>query len=611
MIALKVHNEFLHLEEGEKITIDFNNNFFTLKLVKDSFSYSFKIPSNGHNRRILGNIGLLDSTEDYQENTEVEIYILHQFWKRALLSISEGSYNDYIQIQIDLDYGEFNQLVGTMTLRDLVEGYTFDLASEVSQPVWTFVVPDRHRNGEEYSSEGSGGGLGLENNRTEFILVPKISQNDSDYFEYRIKYSEEGLFQTLRDLAAFINEEEIESPRFEAATREDRIILTPINYPSYIFELTIQTLPLAVDRYDIVQNVPEYAIQPAYDHFVFPTLEAPGFYEEKNPDFEGLLNVYNGRTYTFNDPNTPEGERNKYALVPMFFLKFIFQRIEEISGYKITGDFLEDEEIGNLIFFNSFALDKDGGYPFPFNSFNPVIEYENHFPEMTVNELLEEIQMFCVYPKFDYERKTLSLNYRRNVFLSNSYEDISSRATISKEMVEKRKNIRLGFADGSGIKSIKIGDYQSTEEIKFNLITLAQGENYPIYFEKGNSEMFGLGTENEYPPTLLFWRGLIDGQPVAESAANYGAYALDWRSPQGLYESFWKEFVNFRLRAKKAEARILFNLNSMLRLSRDMDEKRKLGNLLYLIESVRIQVENSEAPLRRPASATLHKIPLS
>ena len=91
--------------------------------------------------------------------------------------------------------------------------------------------------------------------------------------------------------------------------------------------------------------------------FCFPCIHNPDFYEDKNPDFAGIINRYDITNSTF----LKNTSANTDCLVPMPYIKYILQRIAADAGYTMAGAFWTDTKQDRAYIFNNFAL--DGGSP--------------------------------------------------------------------------------------------------------------------------------------------------------------------------------------------------------------------------------------------------------
>jgi hypothetical protein len=100
---------------------------------------------------------------------------------------------------------------------------------------------------------------------------------------------------------------------------------------------------------------------PEINH-VFATLKNSLFYKNEdqdigyNQDYAGIVNDYTDDSYVSNWP--VEGEAlNKTTLVPFLFLHHIIKSIYNNLGYTVTGKFLNDPELQQLLVYNNRSID--------------------------------------------------------------------------------------------------------------------------------------------------------------------------------------------------------------------------------------------------------------
>ena len=100
-------------------------------------------------------------------------------------------------------------------------------------------------------------------------------------------------------------------------------------------------------------------------HYTFPPHFNDKFYgdaQANNPDFQNVVNKYNPFTQSF-IANTDNGidPINQNNLVPFPFLMYILQKGFEEEGWTISGDFVNDDEMKQLIIYNTYSLDYKRG----------------------------------------------------------------------------------------------------------------------------------------------------------------------------------------------------------------------------------------------------------
>jgi hypothetical protein len=126
-------------------------------------------------------------------------------------------------------------------------------------------------------------------------------------------------------------------------------------------DITLGSTPEAVLAHAlavIAQSYPDVNYQ-------FPSIYNPKFYgeeNEKNPDFLSILNYYlagAGRNYflsnaIYEDPS----KDNQQSLLPLPYLFYVLKKIFEFFNYSLSGDFLQDDELKELLIYNNRALDR-------------------------------------------------------------------------------------------------------------------------------------------------------------------------------------------------------------------------------------------------------------
>lgn len=101
---------------------------------------------------------------------------------------------------------------------------------------------------------------------------------------------------------------------------------------------------------------------------VFPTIYAPEYYGDTNPDFNGFMNIPNDENgnFTINeivkawhtgDPIEGIYETNRFSFLPAFFVRSIIREIFKSQGYKVKGGFFSNQSTRNAILLGLKAAD--------------------------------------------------------------------------------------------------------------------------------------------------------------------------------------------------------------------------------------------------------------
>jgi hypothetical protein len=284
--------------------------------------------------------------------------------------------------------------------------------------------------------------------------------------------------------------------------------------------------------------------------YCFPTVLNSGFYGTTLPiGFSGRMNEYSGSAYV-----------GTQTLVPMFFLGWLLRQIETLCGFSIRGEFVDDAAMQRLVWPNTFSLDSLS-----------TITYQNHLPEITIPDLLKELRkLFNLALFFDVRNRTLTINYADGLLNQEPLLNWSSKfAPAANRAPEVARRLELDWEPDSGDGRMKVRPtdyelYQSPGDtplfpVKTRLSTLEKdvSTGLPLMEQPGitptNNQM-----NNKFSPRLLFWHGLVAGQPTA--LPDYGSYRLAWHGTNNLVERFWKDYEQFR---KKTTRRLLYaNLNA-------------------------------------------------
>lgn len=156
--------------------------------------------------------------------------------------------------------------------------------------------------------------------------------------------------------AVIIEEMEVARGTWTAEYSGDDFLELSFEFVADEFTRTLQgkTLPNIFDEEvepaDLVAHVEETVLKtwPETD-YQFPSVFNPDFYQGKNEEYSGVINLFEGTLQVSPPTKTP--------IVPMLYLPAIMQRIASAAGYTVRGKLLEDPFFEKLIVYNNFALD--------------------------------------------------------------------------------------------------------------------------------------------------------------------------------------------------------------------------------------------------------------
>ena len=336
--------------------------------------------------------------------------------------------------------------------------------------------------------------------------------------------------------------------------------------------------------------------------YVLAPVRNAAFFDDKNPAFKGILN----------HPSLgPAGPAQVY--VPMLYLVPVLRQVLLATiGYTITGDWVEDPEIQQLVIYSDRALPASQAEGGPFNP-------ARHLPDLSVPELLLALQnKFCLGLHFQPDKKELRITPLRDV----AARQLSYRARPGAVLRAGGTNETAGFllkesADDNdeldktlptAWQQLQVGAGQ--EEISTAAGTLhlvreadptapARQWLVPAIAATGASTEYELGDDSRTGLRLLFDRGFCpdsQGNPyrlLSAGTADYhgdpvGTYSLQWDGWEGLYRQWHKAWLDFRARAVPREYDVPFRIADLLAL--DPGTHELVDHHLMLWQKVSLRV---------------------
>jgi len=130
-------------------------------------------------------------------------------------------------------------------------------------------------------------------------------------------------------------------------------LLSPINLGNTTDEIIVKAKELSQKSY------PDSDI-------CFPTIYAPNFYGDTNPDFYGILNAYYfdyiindiNKVWETGDPEEGDYETNSQALLPAFYCRSIIREIFKSQNFIIKGGFFQSQVTKNAVVLGLKAADR-------------------------------------------------------------------------------------------------------------------------------------------------------------------------------------------------------------------------------------------------------------
>ncbi|MVM36140.1 hypothetical protein GO755_39375 [Spirosoma sp. HMF4905] len=352
-------------------------------------------------------------------------------------------------------------------------------------------------------------------------------------------------------------------------------------------EIPFGTLALPVVLTPVLQSF-------GRDVLAFPSILNADFYGSNGGaiSYSGMVNNYTAGAYATAGP-----------VVPMPFLKEILLRLAELTGVTLSGQFLDDPDLSQLLLYNTRALDG-----------RTTIDLRQHLPEMSIPVFFLELRkLFNLAMSVDTVDRSIRLDFTDSFHKAATSIDWSKKALKTfKKRPEMARRLQLGSEQDSNDALTKdkpdsLTDYLTPEidsettisplTSKFSTLLTDPATGLAITKQAGITEQFSQ-LANKFGPRLLFWNGVVNGQPTA--TASRGNYSLYWKGPQGLAATFWPMTEQNRTRRFYVERSLDLTEVDLARL--DFSKKVHINGMDYFIANVAISL-----PIKSPATVLLLK----
>jgi hypothetical protein len=377
---------------------------------------------------------------------------------------------------------------------------------------------------------------------------------------------------------------------------------------SQVEGVTLRTLDLGSVPLELRPDAADYAL---------PPVRNAAFYDPaKNPAYGGYLNYYDtAGLYSHNATGLL-----RFGMTPFLRLVPLLRRVLQAAvGYTISGPWMEDPEVQQLVLYGDRAV--DGPFADPL-----AVVFNRHVPDLGVGEFLVALQQFfCLGYVFNAQRRTLHIRALREVVADQAYQDRTAAGpprtkpaedggyTLKMALAEDDQNNTLdtGWATlrvGGGQEVIDVAAGTLRVQAEADALSLQQGGNrqwlVPTIAHAGVSPEFELDDETSAGLLLLFDRGLC---PAAGGGAPYplatwgstdaagtrvGEYELRWDGPRGLYAAWHQPWLDFLRRASSEERLMAFTVADLLAL--DPARKEMVLNRKYLWEKVSVSLSTTK-----------------
>jgi hypothetical protein len=333
---------------------------------------------------------------------------------------------------------------------------------------------------------------------------------------------------------------------------------------------------------------------------------------------------------TFNDTTQKwsgfAGEINGlyWPLIPFPYVKSILQEIADQLGVSFSGKLWENDEFSRLVFFNTKCLngvDIETGRPtlYPANE----IYLRNHVPKIKVTDLLKDIgRFFNQIIIYDDRSSTISFFHREDLLSAKLNDKLRYQvSTISQNFRERRKyRFESPFKEEDVIASNKVSDDPSdltgilggdqTTLVKTEFGTLPMRTYGGLFQEVVPVSTMNFNEDNpniflffSYRKSTRFASGgatVFDKVPFVRSDINYpppvgevkDLHGLQWKGGSGLFERWWKAYVNALIDAKVLKVSLMFTSKELSQF--DPLAKYILFNYICVFENLKGKITSNK-----------------
>jgi hypothetical protein len=377
-------------------------------------------------------------------------------------------------------------------------------------------------------------------------------------------------------------------------------------------ELDLGTLP--------VQLVPETA-----DYVLAPVRNTAFYDKDKNADWNGVVNYYALGAAT---PATNAGAAHRYAIVPLLKVVPLLRRCFAAFGYEVSGAWLDDAEIQQLVVYGRTALDEATG-----SAVASHFDLAACLPDVRLAELLLTLQqLFALGFVFNPVHRRVDIVALRDVVARPGYVTRTPGRSY-RDVASEVDGFTLSFTADTDDELLKssawpafpIGGGKEKIQPAADTLRMVREADPPAVRQwlVPAAEQAGQSARTDFEQTdvrasqlrFLFYRGLQPDStsheyPLASAGTvnargvTVGQYALEWGGPAGLYAQWHKPWLDFRANARLEERPVNLTLGEFLSL--DPTRKDLVQGLKFFWESISLTVGGTQT--LEPATITYHQV---
>ena len=569
----------IQLADDTSISLKLNNPIFADdKFIPGDYSFPFNLPggdASPDNARILEHPDIPDNHKNRFELQDVELSLENNIFRKGTLLLDKANNTRY----------SANFRWGMKNIRDDFKNFKIrDLVDEqitISPETYykKVVVSWGGASLAEYSIVVNGTTF---TNTTLALLATDIN-NDEDltasFVSAGSTYGVSGDRIEIEPTADPTNPETEFTVNFESFTP---LVASITSNPFTDFYADYEAF---LDSY--------YDVSPPKDYIKFPVILNA---TKENGFINGLfINQPTSTSYYFGH-NTYKSS----SFAPFTHLSYVFDQITDQFAINFDGDFFDDAEYPNALFYHNhpFFTDKqyinNRGYRF----YDNVINLRYTVPDITIETLLKMLQKkYNLSIVFKEDINTIRINRRKPVMLSKNYVEWTGKSSNAKDIAfEDTTN---GYELQSAVDesdeldtddSYVYGD--GSKIIPCDLGSIKQDEGFSY-----TNSFFGpyvkQKIDGKFIPRLIFYQGTDTasdglGGTITYQRASHKGIEVTFDGTGALGESEWLEYLRFITNRKIVQ----FDINLEFRDLNEIDWEKKVRIFGddYLIKSISTRI---------------------
>ena len=604
MLDLKIKNTSLDLHEKTSITIEMHNPIFDKESLARVFSYPFKLPATDRNLVALKHPTRIDS-KGVRYFEGVKMYLDNLLFEIGVLEVNKVQEdihvvfrNKAISALTQLEDKKLNEVLEVIDIPQIETAYYI---LKLTGPSWYTLninsAPLIH-----FKQPGE---------TTQDVIDSLIASINNPYY----------ILATAEQTAP-------DQIRIAAAPNSDLLLNNMTG-----FELVEYKSSAEANLFNMTSYANEVVTEPV-EQFALPVIHNPEHYS-KNEIFFGYLNFWSDGTPLLNTGHDEKHWFHTYSPCPR--IPYILNQIAKATDlHSVTGSFLEDEEIEQLLLFINKNTDrvteeKDliRNTMFWINGYSAKLDLNSFVPDKSAKQFLQDIMsQFCLYA--DVKHNQLHLTRKADQLIHTAIDWTKKVAAKPLRIFEEETGYTLDydhpeedrilvagqmlpFQIGDGNTPVKfpfhtLHDYVHTYDLE-PITLISDPHTWKIPAVTTNKELYALlldrgiqkdNQDKEYPLAQHLNTDLQDQET--------GTTTLALGGQGGIYERYWKAYLPL-LQADELTVHFRVSIVDILILKEWKNAKRRIvtpdGVAEGIVKSLSVKVSRQGISV---AKVTLAKI---